>query len=942
MAGNVQHRILNIIAMNPLIKNSKLKIKNCPSPLGNASGAVLLTVVVIIIIVGLAGGAIYSFTSTSTFTQLMAQNATKAYFMAESGFRVVASEYNNAPDPKNDILESLHGTSLSLAGNAGQFDMKLYPYWFSVNSAYTANTANINVKIPGGTPLINPADEGSSKITYPNSGYLKLQGKTQLATITSVSPPSPGDGATITFGINPGFPFDIQTDDEIFLVYSDNNTTSQPVSQGGSIDFPYTNSAARILPAQNGSFRVYNEDNDKMDYTYLERTPQIVDPANPPTTITLNGIQHQDDGNPSIFPFTVDNTSEIYFGRNLAVFYTSTVGSGNKAAKNTGGNYTDVGIGGGFSRGKDTISFEDDIDDFSPTMNDPDPGIGNPDPIEIHDETIELGGDLADGYGSVWYKGDSDIANCIDGKCFLGKGFRAYFEFQFDDTDNEPESRDHGDGFTFSLVSGAHYTDGDTGLDGEYMGYAGAGLSSNGLQPPKLAVEVDTYPNPGAGNVCLCAGGDGDDSRRDDTPVANHAALVYWGEETVGSLSTDGGYLRIGSATPATGDNEDWSSSQGTISFWFKRDATFYGDGGSNGDRLWGQDVNMETRFNSTGTNFALDWGSGGNSEGAIDTGNEFTATNTWYFIAITWDDDDLINDLKVYWADETTPISLLAENTDWTGDMSAISLITENLFMNSRGGNESRNFAVEGKGSDLRYYDVARTFTNIQDDYKKRLTGIETDYNDLLAYFPLQADLADASLSGITAAAMGTTGWSADTISAFDCGTGAASYDDNRHGAGNTGTTTPQNSLNSNPGNGFDGYHQVTKVPIDPNWLENGALHRLRMELIRPLVLAEDGKVDTVYDYQVKVWIDCATCSAAELAQFEDVRAAFSGSLPDIEKTVNEGSSLEIDPADHDDLIRVLFGFTQGTSSVTQNITLRNLELYFLREYPVSDLATW
>ena len=116
------------------------------------------------------------------------------------------------------------------------------------------------------------------------------------------------------------------------------------------------------------------------------------------------------------------------------------------------------------------------------------------------------------------------------GQCFLGRGIRAYFEFEFDDTDTSVDSKAFGDGFSFSLVSGANYTDGDTGAGGEYMGYAGAGLSSDGLQPPKLAVEIDTYPNPGAGNVC------GDDSRRDDVPVANHAALVYWGEENIGSF----------------------------------------------------------------------------------------------------------------------------------------------------------------------------------------------------------------------------------------------------------------------------------------------------------------------------------------------------------------------------------------------------------------------
>ncbi len=918
--------------MNP-IKNSKFNTKNCPFPLANASGAVLLTVVVIIIIVGLAGVAIYSFTSTSTFTQLMSQSATKAYFMAESGFRVVASEYNNAPEPKNNTLESLHGTSLSLAGNAGQFDVRLYPYWFYVNSAYTANTANINVKIPGGTPLINPPDEGSSRITYPNSGELKVQGKTQLATITSASPSSPADGATITFGLNPGFPYDVQADEEIFLVYSDNTTTSQTISQGGSIDFPGANLVARILPAQNGSFRVYNEDNDKMDYTYLERMPHIVDPASPPTTITLNGIQHQDDGTPSMFPFPVDNTSEIYFGRNLAVFSTSTVGSGNMAAKKTVGNYTDVGLDGGFYKDKDTISFDEDIADFTPTMNDPNPSLGKPIEIDTNAKTIALGGDLVDGYGSVWYGGDSDIASCIDGNCLLGRGFRAYFEFEFDDPDTSADSTDFGEGFTFALVSSANYTNGDTGLGGEYMGYAGAGLSSNGLQPPKLAVEIDTYPNPGAGGVCS---GDGNNSRRDDASVANHAALVYWGEETIGSINTQGGHLRIGSATPFTDDPEDWSSPKGTISFWFKRDTIRYDDDdppstNDSGDRLWGQNINMETRFDSTGTNFFLDWGSGGNSESAITAANLFTGIGTWYFIAITWDDDDLINDLKVYWADVITPITLLAENTDWTGDMSVLGLITENLFMNSSGGDGSKNYAVDGKGSDLRYYDVARDLNQIQSDYKARLSGSEAG---LKAYFPFQADLMDAGSSGITATTVGTTDWSSETITDFDCGIGAASYDDNRHGAGGAiSAITPMNSLNIPLAGGSDGY--FTKGLIDPTWLEDGNLHNLRMELIRPLIQAEDGEDDAFYDYQVKIWIDCAGC--------QDVKTTYTAFGPQIEMTVQNFNSLKLSQDVHDNLNRILFGFTQGTGLLaTQNITLSNLELFFLREYPVSYPATW
>ena len=322
--------------MNSRASNKKTAASSAlGQPLFNTSGAVLLTVVIIIVIIGLAGVAIYSLTYTSTFTQMHAQNATKAYYIAESGARVVAAEYNNASD-KNDVLENqLHGKTLTLPGNAA-FDVRVYPYWFYVDSFFPANinSTNIKVRMPGGIPLRNPVDTGSPRINLPVSGSLKLQGKTQLATITGSSI---GAGDAITFFLNPGFPYDIQPDEVLFLVYSDNATTSQSVSQGGSLDFPGSNPVAQVLPARNGSFRVYNETNDKMDYAYLTRTPQVIDPATPPTTITLSGIHHQNEGGPSVFPFTVNNSSEIYFGRNLAVFSTSTVGNGIMAArKNVG------------------------------------------------------------------------------------------------------------------------------------------------------------------------------------------------------------------------------------------------------------------------------------------------------------------------------------------------------------------------------------------------------------------------------------------------------------------------------------------------------------------------------------------------------------------------------------------------------------------------------
>jgi len=925
------------------IQNSKLRIRNY---LSNPSGAVLLTVVVIIIIIGLTGVAIYSLTSTSTFTQLISQNTSKAYYLAESGFRVVASEYNNASDPKNNAFENLHATTLTLPDNSGAFDIRLYPYWFYTDGVYTANTSAVSLKIPGGTPLRDPSVTSSPRISLPGSGSLKLQGKTQLAPITLAPiPASPGDGTSFTYNIGAGFPYTIQADEEIFLAYSDINTVLQNIAQGGDMDLPGSSAIAQILPARNGSFRVYNENNDIMDYTYLEKEPAVVDPGNPPTTITLSGVDHQDANDESVFPFSIDGNSEIYFGRNLAVFTTATSGLGTTASTKTIGDYTDVGLDGGFSTGKDTISFEEDIADFASTMIDPTPGDTSDDPIVIDtvQKTIQLGRGLTNNYGSVWYKGDSDIANCIEGNCFLGRGIRAYLEFEFDDIDSSADSTDHGDGFSFALISSDTYTDGDTGEDGEYLGYAGAGagpgLTGNGLQPPKMAVEIDTYPNSGAGDVC------GGDSRRDDGD-SNHTAMVYWGEETPGSFDATGGWISLGA--------QDWSSNTdncdevgarcGTLSFWFKRDAISYG-GISSGDRLWGQSPDMEIRFSSDGADIILDWG----NEDSLTIENHPFKINTWYFVAISWSTDRSgpgPGRIRFSYGDENNFYHKYAENNDWCSGACPTCPcpswppgVSENLFMNSGGGDGSQNFAVDGQGTDLRYYneelDQADEIEGIWDN--SRPTDPSSDPS-LGSYHPLQSDELDA-VTGVNASIIGSAGWSADTPSTFDCGASAATYDDNRHGSG--GTDTPLNSLNTNSGNGNDGYHQVTKAPLDPNWLEDGLLHQLRFELVRPLALAEDGKVDTVYDYQIKVWIDCVGCTAGELAGIENVRSTFSRS-PQIELTVQNGNSLELEQAVHDNLKRILFGFTQGTGSMTQNITLSNFELYFLRRYPVSNLATW
>ncbi|WP_300154309.1 hypothetical protein [Solidesulfovibrio sp.] len=139
---------------------------------------------------------------------------------------------------------------------------------------------------------------------------------------------------------------------------------------------------------------------------------------------------------------------------------------------------------------------------------------------------VRLGGGAAETTGAVWYTGDK--GSCQAGACALGTGFRAYFGFAFSGYDTHAQSKTYGDGFTFAVITAANDPATAAGgpaaaTGGEYLGYAGPGPSGKGIAPPKMAVEIDTYPNRGSGDPKST------NSRR-DASNANHVAVVYWGD----------------------------------------------------------------------------------------------------------------------------------------------------------------------------------------------------------------------------------------------------------------------------------------------------------------------------------------------------------------------------------------------------------------------------
>jgi hypothetical protein len=196
---------------------------------------------------------------------------------------------------------------------------------------------------------------------------------------------------------------------------------------------------------------------------------------------------------------------------------------------------------------------------------------------------------------------------------------------------------------------------------------------------------------------------------------SSYDTLTEASQENTYSLDATGGYMIIGDGTP------DWGSSTGTISFWVKMDNSVQG-------RFYGQNGDMETRW--SGTNLVLDWG----ATTSITSVYSFSA-DTWYFVAIVWDENN--DNLFLYVGDENNAPTL-DENSlsgTWTSTTPAP---TENRFLNGLGGSEP----VDGHGDDLRYWNITRNLTEIQSDYNQTLSGSEPN---LQSYFKLDDNFADS-----------------------------------------------------------------------------------------------------------------------------------------------------------------------------------------------------
>ena len=319
------------------------------SILFDSRGAILILLIIAIMIMAIIGAVLYSITATSTLNQAEAQKAVNAFYAAEAGTRLVASEYKAAAAAvKNDTLVSLNGRTFNLPNNRGQFTVGVYPYWFylpSTSSGYAANASSMTVRLPGTIPPLNE-DGSTATISIPSSGRIKVAGKGQVARFSSGTV----SGSNVTFNLSRPFPFALNPGDEFYLCFlpSTSQTVYKKGTGGQNTNLILKNVAAdaQNFPPENGAIAIALPNVGIFDFRYDKRIPAIVNPSSPPATVTLTNIDDLDPASPAAFPLNIVNcapsddgaschddysvplprTTLIYLGRSLAIQSVGTFG----------------------------------------------------------------------------------------------------------------------------------------------------------------------------------------------------------------------------------------------------------------------------------------------------------------------------------------------------------------------------------------------------------------------------------------------------------------------------------------------------------------------------------------------------------------------------------------------------------------------------------------
>ncbi|MEE8481368.1 MAG: hypothetical protein V3T59_09020, partial [Desulfobacterales bacterium] len=227
-----------------------MKISLLATTLQDRKGSVLVGLIIAIIIFAALGAAMLSLTSTSAVNLVWANCASRAYYLAESGFRYTKTEYENAldddgdgetKDDMNQNLKDLHNQVFTFSNNMEKLELKIYPYYFVTSRIHLIGESSLETEFSGAQP---------ANFTVPASGKLKIGTDPPYSYNSYIT-----SNGTVTFSLDTNLLSDISDNMNVYLV---TNPSSDGIfiTKGGNL----TLADASFFPERNGIFSIHGGD----------------------------------------------------------------------------------------------------------------------------------------------------------------------------------------------------------------------------------------------------------------------------------------------------------------------------------------------------------------------------------------------------------------------------------------------------------------------------------------------------------------------------------------------------------------------------------------------------------------------------------------------------------------------------------------------------------
>jgi hypothetical protein len=315
------------------------------------SGAMLVTLVLMVLVLSTAGLVALSSVNTASMGDVSAAFTSRAALLAESGYQVLTSSYKHASQAsKNSTLLSLHNQEHTLLDSGGVFTLTVEPYYYATAASQGAGASTLAVRFPGA----RPAD-----FTVPSSGTVAIWGTDSRYHSHGYSAVTQKDDVYTFGGIaGPGLSEGVAQGKSVVHVLTP--AAAQSVSRGAGGTLVLNTDAAKVLPPRFGAFDLDGSATGDTGNVYLYQSRN---------GSTLRGISVLGDPDKD-FTFTVTTASKVYAHPVASLGSTGSFGSGDQAASHTYSRMAVLGhVPGGSSgtggpppfteQGQDKKSFDD-------------------------------------------------------------------------------------------------------------------------------------------------------------------------------------------------------------------------------------------------------------------------------------------------------------------------------------------------------------------------------------------------------------------------------------------------------------------------------------------------------------------------------------------------------------------------------------------------------